>query len=678
MGSRPTLIALLAWAPPALIAPFAAQDEPSPIAAQVEAAAAALQAIVDVPDGERTYENTLLAVDDVQARMFVDTRMTGFMAQVSTDPAERALGRRVSAEVSNWFDELYQREDVYRALVAYDARGPDLEGAARRYLDVLLRDYRRAGMDLAPEQREELLAIERQLTELGIEFNRNISEDESYVVLTPEECVGVPERILGELPRSAELHVVELRGPAPFAFFDYCEVEATRRKLSVGYGRRGGRRNVDVLERMIRLRAQKARLLGYRDIASYVTETRMAKDPATVWAFYDELRPKLRRKALQDFAELQGAKRVHLRDSEATLNAWDTGFYQDWLLREKYAVDTQLVREYLPLEAVIEGLFGVAQELFGLRFVEVTERARAAGRPLWHADVKLYEVREGSSRELLGEFYTDLHPRPGKYSHAAQFPLRVRKRWADGSLTRPLVALVTNFTRPTADAPALLSHDEVETFFHEFGHCLHSILSEVDLYEFSGAAVARDFVEAPSQMLENWMWDPEVLGRFARHYETGEPLPEEVIEGMIAARNLGSGLSTEAQVFLGVMDMTYHTDADGELDTTAVRREVYRETRLFPPVENVWGQASFGHLVGYEAGYYGYLWSLVYAQDMFSRFEADGIMNPELARDYRQKVLARGGTADALELVRDFLGREPSSDAFMRHLGLGPPQERGH
>ncbi len=199
---------------------------------------------------------------------------------------------------------------------------------------------------------------------------------------------------------------------------------------------------------------------------------------------------------------------------------------------------------------------------------------------MWHEDVKLFEVWDTETEELLGEFYTDLHPRPGKYTHAAQFPLVLRKRWSDGKLTRPLVALVTNFTKPTAEQPSLLSHGEVETYFHEFGHCLHTILSQGDLAEFSGTAVARDFVEAPSQMLENWVWDADVLARFAEHYETGERLSEEILAGMIAAKNLGSGLSTEGQVFLGMLDMTYHTDEDGELDTTAVRREVYEETNV--------------------------------------------------------------------------------------------------
>ena len=644
-----------------------AQDD-SPIAAAIAAADAAVAEIVNRPASERTFANTVQALDDVQTRFFIDARMPGFMAQVSTDPEVREIGRRASADLGNWYDRLYKREDVFAVLKDMEARGVAPDGEGARYLEKLLRDYRRSGMDLPTADRARLAEIDEELNELGIEFQQNINDDESRLFFTLEECAGVPQEHLDSLPRAGDLVVVRLISSVARPFWEQCEVEDTRAKISTSFAFRAGEKNVAVLERMLRLRAEKAHLLGYADIAEYETEVKMAEDPDTVWGFYEELRPKLRVKALADFEEFQGAKREHTGDPTAVLESWDFSFYKAWLMRERYAVDTQKVREYFPVEQVTQGIFDVTQDLFGLRFEEVTEEARAQRRT-WHEDVHLYEVYDRDTDELLGSFFTDLHPREGKYTHAAQFPLEPRKRWVDGSLNRPIVALVCNFSKPTADRPALLSHSEVRTFFHEFGHCLHSILTEAEYAEFSGTSVARDFVEAPSQMLENWIWDAGVLGRFARHYETGEPLPDEVLDGLVAARNLGSGLSTEGQVFLGMLDFTYHTDPDGELDTTAVRKDVYAETRLFTPIE-VPGQASFGHLVGYNAGYYGYLWSLVYAADMFSRFEAEGIMNPATAREYREKVLAKGGTADALDLVRDFLGREPSSDAFLRQLGL--------
>ncbi len=669
-----SLLLFAVTATPMLQASSASAQTPaeSPVARQIAAAEASLAAIEALSAAERTVTNTLLALDDVQARFFVDTRMASFMAQVSTDAAQRERGREVSAAVSGWFDRLYQREGIYRVLADFAAQEPELEPEFARYLEFLLRDYRRAGMQLGAEQRGRLAAIEEELTELSIEFQRNIADDETVVLLTAAECPGVPEHVLESLPRSAELYTLELKGGPPGIFLATCTDEDTRMKISISYGKRGGRRNVRVLEKILLLRAEKARLLGYASIAAFSTEVKMARDPATVEAFYADLRPRLRAKAEADFEELSAAKREHLGDPAAVLNVWDFSFYKAWLMRERYAVDSQVVREYFPMERVVAGLFEVTEELFGLSFADVTEEARAAGRPLWHADVRLYTVTDAQSGELLGEFYTDLYPREGKYSHAAQFPLQPRKRWVDGSLSKPLVALVCNFTKPTESRPSLLSHAEVETFFHEFGHCLHSILTEGELSEFAGTNVARDFVEAPSQMLENWIWDAQVLARFARHYETGEPLPKAMLAGMLAAKNLGSGLATEGQVYLGMMDLAYHTDPTGEVDTDAVRREVYLETRIFPPTDHIWSQASFGHLMGYHAGYYGYLWSLVYAQDMFSRFEETDPMDKAVAAEYRKRVLARGGSVDALELVRDFLGREPNAAAFLRHLGLRP------
>jgi thimet oligopeptidase len=250
------------------------------------------------------------------------------------------------------------------------------------------------------------------------------------------------------------------------------------------------------------------------------------------------------------------------------------------------------------------------------------------------------------------------------------WPLQPRKVLEDGTVQKPIAALVCNFSKPTEDKPSLLSHDEVETFFHEFGHCLHGILTETEYGEFSGTSVPRDFVEAPSQMFENWVWDSKVLETFARHYQTDEPFPEDLLAGMLKARYLGSGLKAEHQFYYGLVDFAYHTDPDGQIDTTEVANEMFDEIELYEPVPNTFFQAAFGHLVGYEAGYYGYMWSLVYAADMFQRFKELGMLDPEAGMYYRKRILARGGSMDALQMVRDYLGREPQIEPFLRHLGL--------
>ncbi len=645
----------------------------SPIAQAIQDADAALERIASISKENRSAANTLLAFDDVVARFFEATQPIAFMAQVSTDSAERERGRLASQEQGEWFIQLTKREDIFRAFRELEARQLDLDPERERLLEHVLRDFRREGMELSEEKRARILEIDNALNELGIEFRQNISDDESVLYLRPDEVEGISDSFLSSLERAEELYIWPVKGPAIFQVYNYCSIPTTRLKMVAAVARRAGTQNVDVLEKMIRLRAEKARVLGYRHHADYQLETRMAQDADQVAAFFADLRPKLRRKAEQDYTELQDAKRQDTGDPSAKLEAWDVRYYQNWLMREKYAVDTDAIRAYFPMDAVTDGLFSITQSLYGLRYENVTKKAQAAGRLLWHEDVQLFEVWDKASERLMGEFYLDLHPRANKYSHAAKFSIRLGQKKADGTSIHPIVALVCNFTKPTATEPSLLSHDEVETYFHEFGHCLHSILGDTSLAWFTGTQVARDFVEAPSQMFENWVWDPAVLQSFSKHYETGEPLPKALIDGLIAARNLGSGLSTEGQVYLGMMDYAFHTDPEGEVDTTKIAHEVYAQTRMFEPLPGYF-QASFGHLVGYDAGYYGYLWSLVYASDMFSRFAREGLLNASTGKAYRDAVLSRGGTRDELAMVRAFLGREPNAAAFLEHLGLSNGQ----
>jgi thimet oligopeptidase len=665
------LVALL------VAAPLRAEVPPgSPVADALERAEAAVARIVAVPDAQRTFENTPGAVDDLVARLELDTNMTVFMAYVSTDDAQRDRGRRAEEDVTNWMNDLYKREDLARAVKAMAYESPPPRGEQKRLLEFMLRDFRRAGMELTPEEREKLRAIHQEITRLGIEFEKNITEDDTVVPLTRRELVGVPEDYFDDesLERSGDVYFVSMSYPHFVPVMDHCDDEATRRKVWLAYKRRGGPKNVEILEKLLRLRAEAAAMLGYENAAAYEIEIRMAKETAAVRSFFETLRPLVRRKALRDYDELVAAKRRHTGDDRARIQPWDTSYYIDYVRNITYAVDSQRVREYLPLEAVVEGLFSITQSLYGLEYRDVTAEAAARGRPIWHEDVRLYEVWDRAEGSVLGEFYVDLHPRKNKYTHAAQWGLAQHKVWADGTVTRPLAALVCNFSKPTPQRPSLLTHDEIETFFHEFGHCLHTILSEARTWRFAGTSVERDFVESPSQMFENWVWDAEVLGSFARHYRTGEPFPQELLEAMIRARNLASGMLAERQFFYGIFDLECHLDPEGDVDTIQLAHDLWDPEKagveLYDPVPGTYFHASFGHLVGYQAGYYGYQWSLVYASDMFQRFKELGMLSPAAGTYYRDKILARGGSVDGLEMVREYLGREPRMDAYLRHLGL--------
>jgi Zn-dependent oligopeptidase len=327
------------------------------------------------------------------------------------------------------------------------------------------------------------------------------------------------------------------------------------------------------------------------------------------------------------------------------------------------------VAKYFPLEAVLEGLFDTMQTIFGVRF-EAVEPANA-----WHPDVKLFSIFDRAADtaqtappEPVAHFFMDLFPRPNKFGHAAAFTLVSGRQLADGSYQRPVSAIVANFTKPSATQPSLLRHTEAVTLFHEFGHILHQTLTSTRCLRFSGTRTERDFVEAPSQMLEHWVWRPEVLAGFSRHVDTGEPLPPDLLDAMLAAKNLDSGIFTTRQLYFAELDLAYHAAGERK-DTTALAQELHTISGFEAPVDTYW-QAGFGHLFGYDAGYYGYKWSEVFADDMFTRFEAAGPLNPELGVEYRRQVLERGGAVDGDVLVREFLGREPNSDAFLKNLGL--------
>ncbi|AIE85316.1 M3 family metallopeptidase [Fimbriimonas ginsengisoli] len=656
----------------ALALAASAQEVPAPISDALKRADDAVAKIVAVPDAQRNFENTLGAYDDMSTQLDRDTSLFIFMENVSTDAKERDNARAADEAVSNWGINLGKREDLFRAIKAYADTHPQLQGEQARLLQRLLRDYHRAGMDLPAEKRKQIQGIEEQINKLGIDFGQNIADDDTKVPFYKNELKGVSDNVMSRFQQSNGLYLVPLGESAASAILGYATNPDTRHRFWLAYKRRGGQRNVDVLQKMLKLRYQDATLLGYKNIADYETEPRMAKSAANVAKFYADLRPIVRKKALKDWEEFTAIKRADTHDKKATLNPWDQSYYKNLLAKQKYTVDGQKVAEYFPTEKTVAGLFNVASTLYGISFKDVTSDAAKLDLPIWHPDVKLYEVSDNATHQKLGNIYMDLFPRDGKYTHAACWSLRGHKIYSDGTVQLPLAALVCNFTKPTATQPSLLPHDEVETLFHEFGHGLHNLLSETHYGYFAGTAVERDFVEAPSQMFENWVWDPGVLSTFARHYKTNEPLPKSLLAGMVKARTLGSGLETEHQIYYGMVDQRYHTAPNGDIDTTKTGIDMLGEIELYKGQPGTMFQASFGHLVGYDAAYYGYQWSLVYAQDMFTRFEEKGLLNPEAGMYYRRKILSRGGTMDASDMLRDYLGREPKMDAYLKHLGLDP------
>ena len=613
------------------------------------------------------FDRTLRALDDALERVAAGYGRSAFMGHVHPDVEVRDAGTEAEERLAKWRAELPFREILYRAVRAFAAtpEASALTGERARLLEHWIREFRRAGQDLAPEDREQLRILRARLVELEVLFSRNIAEYHDQLDVTRAELEGLPETYIGRLKPGAapDTFAVSLEYPDVVPFMEHARRRDLREQLEHREWNKAVEANRPVLEEAIRTRRRMAALLGFPSWAHYAMDLKMAREPGAVRAFYADLIPAVEAAARAELERMRDALRAETGDD--TLHPWDVRYYDTQIRTRDYGVDPLAVAEYFPLEFVIDGMLDLTGDVFGLDYRRVPD-AHA-----WHPDVRMFEIRDRASGDLLANAYMDLFPREGKFSHAAAFPLVVSRRTVDGEREPAVSAIVANFTPPDSERPALLRHDEVLTLFHEWGHILHQGISRAEFVRFSGSETEADFVEAPSQIMEHWAWNADILRRFARHYATGNPIPTALVEQLVAARNLNVAVKTLRQAYFGHLDLAFHGE-DEPTDLDAINRASYAVTGL-PFHEGTFFAAGFGHLMGgYDAGYYGYLWSKVYGDDMFSRFEDEGITSPVVGAAYRREILERGGSADADELLRRFLGREPSNAAFLRHLGLAP------
>jgi oligopeptidase A len=630
---------------------------------EADALVARAAASIEAP----SFEATMRPIELAGAAAVAGYGTSAFMNYVHPDPTVRDAARLAEEQIAKWNVSLPFREDLYRAVRAFAGtpEAASIEGEQKRLLEFWLRDFRRAGQELAPADKAELERLRGRLVELEVAFARNINEDQAGLEVTREGLAGLPDEYIERLEPGTEAgtYKVSIKGPDLVPFL----AQARDRSLREDLFRRNwssAPANRPLLEEALELRRRIAALFGMPTWAHYALEVKMAGSPERVEAFYDEIVPPLRAAAQREVARL--AELAAADGVVGPMQPWDWAYYDNRQSRQEHGVDQNLVSEYFPLEASLEGLLALTAEVFGLEYRRVPD-ARA-----WHPDVRLYEIRDRASGALLAHFYTDLHPRPDKFYHAAAFPLAMGHRRADGSYATPVTAIVANFTPPGPDRPSLLRHGphgEMETLFHEFGHVLHMSLTTAEFARFSGAEVERDFVEAPSQIMEHWVWEPSVLARFARHYDSGEPIPADLVQGMVASRYLNVGLRGAVQVSYGAEDMTMHA-SPGPVDIEAAMRDAWSVTSL-PYPEGTFSVASFGHLMGgYDAGYYGYLWAEVIGDDLWGRFAAEGITSPEVGAAYRKAILETGGTRSGDELVASFLGRPASVETYLRMRNL--------
>jgi thimet oligopeptidase len=584
--------------------------------------------------------------DEISRQLGNVAAVASLLANVHPTEEVRTSCEESEVEVDRFVTELRQDRALFEIFAAADATG--LDAAAARLLDKTLDDFRRAGVDLDGATRRRLTEINERLTAIGQEFGRTIRDDVRTVRVAPERLAGLPQDWLDSHPAEDDgLVTVTTDYPDSLPARMFVHDADVRREVTVAFLQRGWPVNEGRLDELFALRQELATLVGYADWASYDADVKMIKKGSAIPEFIDRIADAADGPMRRDLELLLERYRRDVPGATA-IDTADSLYYEELVRQERHDVDAQRVRTYFDFAKVQQGLLDVTGRLFGLSYEPV------ADAQVWHDEVTAYDVLRDGAR--IGRIYLDLHPREGKYKHAAQFTL------ADGLAGRQLAegVLVCNFSR------GLMEHDHVVTLFHEFGHLLHHVLAGAGEWtRFAGVATEWDFVEAPSQMLEEWAWDADVLQTFATD-ASGEPIPADLVARMRAADDFGKGYQARTQMFYAAMSYWFHTERPGDL--TAAMRELQARYSPFAYIDGTHMFASFGHLSGYSSAYYTYMWSLVIAKDLFSAFDPDDLFAPEVAGRYRDRVLTPGGTRDAADLVADFLGRPYTFDAYAAWL----------
>ena len=660
-------------------APFSlinASDYKPAIEAAIEEARKEIDAITSLPEAA-TFENTIEALEYSGWHLERVTSVFFNINSAETNEEIQKIAQEVSPQLSAFSNDITLNEQLFkRVKLVYDNRDNlDLTAEQKTLLDKKYKGFARNGANLPEEKKARLREIDSELAKLKLTFGENVlAETNKYELHITEErdLEGLPEGVKEAAAQTAvekekEGWIFTLEYPSYVPFMKYAKNRELRKELSIAFGAKGFHGdeldNQENVLKIANLRHERAQLLGYKSHAHFVLEERMAKSPDNVERFLEELLEKAKPAAEREFNQLENfAKDL---DGIDHLEKWDGSYYSEKLKQKLFDLDDEQLKPYFKLENVIDGVFTVASKLYSLNFKEVFDVDK------YHKDVKTYRVFNEAG-ELISLFYADFHPRAGKRG-GAWMTVYKSQMLKDGINERPHISIVCNFTKPTATKPSLLTFNEVTTLFHEFGHALHGMLANTTYPGLSGTSVYWDFVELPSQILENWCYEPEALALFAKHYETGETIPMELIEKIKKASNFQEGMQTLRQLSFGMLDMSWHgADPAGINDVQAHENAAFSNTRLYPDVKENCMSTSFSHIFqgGYSSGYYSYKWAEVLDADAFSYFKENGIFDKTTATKFKQNVLSQGGTEDPMILYKRFRGKEPNPDALLKRAGL--------
>jgi len=631
-----------------------------------------IKKIIDIPADERTFANTAQALDALgsTSNLVVVANVAHALMYMSPDTPLREAAQKKIIEIKKFItDNISNNVRLYQAFQAYvegNAKKEQLTREQTYFLSETMKDYKRAGLNLPEEKLNEVRKLKNKLNELKLAFEQNIAKDDKKVFVTRAELAGLDDDFINALPKADDgMYILGLDYPTYFNVRENCTVESTRKKMFKAFGTRGYPKNKEILEKIIELPDTLSHLLGFESFAALDLDSEMAKKPERVEKFLSELLSKVQQKEAQEFEiltkELPESVVLH---SDGKMYPWNAAFVQEYYKKKHYNIDENKIAEYFPMEPTIEGMLDIYQKFLGLTFKQLPISG------LWHEDVKLIEITDNDTQKIIGYLLLDLYPRPNKFTHACHINAIEAITAPDGSETPALSFIIANFPKSTATKPSLLKRNDVETFFHEFGHAMHSLLGRTKLGSFAGTATKTDFVEVPSQMFEEWLWDKDILKDLSGHYKTGEQLPDELIDTLLKTKNLFQGTFLQRQLHLSNASLDYFKKgAKKDLDSlfkdlyTAIVLNMYYDDEVHP-----W--ASFGHLTDYGAKYYSYLWSKVFALDLFYEIKKQGLLNQEVGKRLIKTILGKGGSQEPDELLVEFLGREPNQKNFLKDLGL--------